>query len=1135
MPLQIHRAERADRLVDALAALLDDPLEDPFATEIVAVPTQGVERWLAQRLSHRLGATPGSGDGICAGIEFPSLRRLVARALGYGGDRSAESGDADPWRADRAVWALLAVVDDCRGEDWAALLWHYLRGPTAGDESATSGRRWRTARRLAELFARYAADRPAMIRHWAAGRDLDATGVPLPADRAWQAELWRRLRDRLGVASPPDRLAGALAALAADPAAVALPDRLSIFGATRLDTDHRAVIGVLAEHREVHLWLPHPSPALWDAMAAELTRQPVVLGPRAADPTAGLGRNRLLGYLGRDSRELQLALYAGPVTTDRHYPSPAALDRSAPTNLLQQLQRDLAADADPDPTPPPLRPSDRSVQVHACYGPDRQVEVLREVLVGLLADDPTLEPRDIVVMCPDIERFAPLISAAFGLDTDEDRAEHPGHRLRVRLADRALRQLNPLLAVLSRVLDLADARMTGSDVLDLAAFTPVARKFGFSEDDTERLRQLVRQSGVRWGLDSAHRAGYGMEAFGQNTWAAGLDRLLLGVAMDEDGDHFIGTALPLDDVDSSDVDLIGRLAELVRRLERYVDAATTRHDVPGWVGFGRDVIDGLTATTMSESWQINHAYAELARLGDADDQPDVTLTLAEVRALLGDTFRGRPSRANFRTGTLTMCTMHPMRSVPHRVVCLLGVDDGVFPRRPAPNGDDLMESAAWIGDRDPRSEDRQLLLDAVLAAEEHLVVIYGGADPRTGATRPPAVPIGALLDALDRTVASPDQRLVRDHLTRRHPLQPFDPVNFTLPIDHAATEEPFSFDRAALRGALVAVQPRRTPEPATGLVRLPPTDRDPAVAAIIDLTEIVRFFAHPARALLRTRGIWLGGGGEDDTGADQLAVELDGLASWAIGERLLERRLRGAELDQLRAAEWRRGSLPPQAFGNAALNQVLAGVAEVGELAQPFLTGDPVSRDVRVPVGEQWVAGTLQPLYPSDEPGLGTLLAVSYSRLAPKHRLASWLRLLALTAGCPEQRWRAVTIGRGARSILGPVDPDWALRVLADLVQLYGTGLDEPVPFAPRTSAEYALIRFRDQSVENLRPKIERVWEQERDEAWAAFLGPEPALDTLRAEPSRPAEERGTLVEPSRFGTLARRVFSPLLMKEDLT
>ncbi len=173
--------------------------------------------------------------------------------------------------------------------------------------------------------------------------------------------------------------------------------------------------------------------------------------------------------------------------------------------------------------------------MHATYGPDRQVEVLREVIVGLLDDDQTLEPRDIVVMCPDIERFAPLITAAFGLDAADDQAEHPGHRLRVRLADRSLRQLNPLLSVLSQVLDLAESRMTVSSVLDLAGYPPVARKFGFTEDDASRLASARDAGGRAVGSGRAHRRPYGLEGFGQNTWAAGLDRMLLGVAMDADG------------------------------------------------------------------------------------------------------------------------------------------------------------------------------------------------------------------------------------------------------------------------------------------------------------------------------------------------------------------------------------------------------------------------------------------------------------------------------------------------------------------------------------------------------------------------------------------------------------------------
>ena len=212
--------------------------------------------------------------------------------------------------------------------------------------------------------------------------------------------------------------------------------------------------------------------------------------------------HRLLAYLGRDARELQLSIAAAEADLIDEPVSPPAAP--PPDTLLGRLQSDIAADRAPRPAEERwlLPPDDRSIVLHASHGPDRQVEVLREVLVGLLADAPTLEPRDIVVMCPDIETFAPLIAAAFGLDTAETEAEHPGHRLRVRLADRSLRQLNPLLAVVSRLVTLADSRMPVSALLDLFASAPVAAKFRFTADDLDRLQDLLARAGVRWGLDA---------------------------------------------------------------------------------------------------------------------------------------------------------------------------------------------------------------------------------------------------------------------------------------------------------------------------------------------------------------------------------------------------------------------------------------------------------------------------------------------------------------------------------------------------------------------------------------------------------------------------------------------------------
>src|SRR5918997_2194924 len=224
MSLLIHRAERADHLVHALGALLSDPLPDPFATEVVSVPTPGVERWLSQRLAARLGTRPGGADGVCAAVDFCSPQRLVGRALAA---TDATADEDDPWRPDRVVWPLLRVIDESRDQPWARLLWAHLDG--------RSGRRWSVARHQAELFAGYAASRPAMLRAWSEHHDVDSAGRPLGPDRAWQAELWRRLRDVVGLPEPATRVAAAVHELQERPDAVQLPARLSGFGAPRPD------------------------------------------------------------------------------------------------------------------------------------------------------------------------------------------------------------------------------------------------------------------------------------------------------------------------------------------------------------------------------------------------------------------------------------------------------------------------------------------------------------------------------------------------------------------------------------------------------------------------------------------------------------------------------------------------------------------------------------------------------------------------------------------------------------------------------------------------------------------------------------------------------------------------------------
>ena len=521
--------------------------------------------------------------------------------------------------------------------------------------------------------------------------------------------------------------------------------------------------------------------------------------------------------------------------------------------------------------------------MHACHGPGRQVEVLRELLLHCFTADPTLEPRDVIILCPDVETFAPLILATFGLDAD---LPHPGSALRVRLADRSLRQTNPLLETIARLLELAGSRVTATQILDLAATGAVRRQFSFTDDDLERIRGWVATSGVRWGLNDITRSAFNLQTVPQNTWRTGLDRILLGVTTAEDTPVALRTALPLDDVDSGDIDLAGRLAELLDRVQDILDALDGEHPATHWTDTLLGALDSLTDTTRDDMWQLGQARRELAA---ATDGSTGTIRLPDVRAMLADRLRGRPTRASFRTGNLTVCTLVPMRAVPHRVVVLLGMDDGVFPRAGALDGEDVLGRDPCVGERDRTSEDRQLLLDAVVSAGERVIVLHTGADPVTGAQRPPAVPIGELLDTLE--VMTGDRRA---DLVTRHPLQPFDTAQFT-------GTTPTSFDPVNLAGALAASAPR-IPTPPRGVLPVRPGP--------VSLDDLASFVEHPVRAYLRQR-LQMTLPGEDDAVLDAPPIEMDALEQWAGGTRLLAAALAGIPLPDAVGAERLRGTLPP--------------------------------------------------------------------------------------------------------------------------------------------------------------------------------------------------------------------------------
>jgi exodeoxyribonuclease V gamma subunit len=1150
--LHVWRSERADGLLRPLATLLSNPPDDPFTPEVVAVPTAGIERWVTQELALRLGtAGEGATDGICANVDFPFPGAVVSRAL----EAAAGLGEyADRWRPDQLVWVLLALHD----ADPDA---HDRWGPAASHlRSADDGRRYAAARRVADLFDRYAVHRPDMVRAWATGDDVGPDLGPLAAGHRWQPALWRAAREAVGHPSTAERLADATARLAADEVELDLPARLSVFGLSALPSSYLEVLLAMAGPREVHLFLRHPSPDLWRRIEEVARTTPLRRVPRDDDPTADQARHPLLRSWGRDAREMQTVFAALDAPSATHVP----VDTDPPATLLSRIQADVRDDrppvgapvADTEDARPLLDPEDRSVQIHASHGRLRQVQVLRDAILHLLADDPTLEPRDIIVMCPDVESFAPYVDAVFGahvastgdlvVDDGQDR-----HRdtpaLRVRIADRSLRQTNPVLKVVAELLDLADDRLTGPQVFDLLGRTPVRRRFRFSDDDLARLETWIPELGIRWGLDADDRVRYDLGGLDVNTWRFGMRRLLVGVAVADEDLRLVADVVPFDDVEGSDVELAGRFAECIARLTTILTGLRAPRPLADWTRALADAADQLTLSPGRDAWQAVQLHRLLDALLDeaADAARTVELSLADLRSLLGDRLRGRPSRASHRTGDLTVSTLVPMRAVPHRVVCLLGMDDGSFPRRTVPDGDDLVDLQPFVGDRDARTEDRQLLLDALLAATDHLIVTYSGRDERTNEPLPPAVPVGELLDVVDATVRTGEvdaggrEVPARRRVLVEHPLQPFDRRNYA--PGALVADRPWSFDRVGLAGARAHAGPQTDPPPLLDRP-LEPRRED---GEVVDLGQLVRFLEHPVRFFLSER---LGVSLRAERGAteDGIPLDLTGLPKWGVGDRLLQALRRGHTREGWERVERARGTLPPEPLATAILDEVCPVVEQILDTADELYGGEPPRSEevlVRLGAGRRLV-GTVGGLH-------GEVLGhATYSSLKAKDRVAAYARLVALTAMHPEVPWRAVLVGRVSGSQakkkvevcqLDPLgaDPearaDEARKALERLIDLHDRGMTQPAPLYGQTSEEIVRQVRLGKGPWGASKCWETSWsryggKEDIDPCHVAVLGRVLTFDELMEAPPAPDEQGDGWVEcRERVVAWAHRLWDPIL------
>mgnify|MGYP000851854324 CR=1 FL=1 len=1037
--LRLTRGTDVRALASGLIAWLSGVDADPYEAPVVLTPGAGMQRWLSQQIAR--SGDPG-GEGICAGVRFEPLSRLESLVSGR------DPAD-DPWAPERLVWRILDLVE-ARTEGLEPLA-HHLAG---------SDQRYANASRVAFLLDRYARLRPGLLTAWSDAETPHELGLGFDT---WQPVLWRALHSCVPGPDPVRRREALLADLAAGRAALEAP-AIAVFCPRQLTAPDADLLASLAGRRPVDVWLRVTGPA---ASGHPLT---VRLGTRGAETDALLtARAASVVEVGTPPR---------------------------PTTLLRALQQDLALGR-PSAAREPAA-GDRSLRIHASHGPDRQAEVLREVLAGLFADDPTLEPRHVVVACPDPGALAPHLRAVFTSDDGHD--AHPGRTFRVQVVERGAAETNALYGLARDVAQLGTTRATAGQLLSLATHPFVARRFGFGDDDADRLGELVEHAAVRWGLNDVHRAAFGLDKVRQGTWQVGVQRLLLGEALSDDALASAGVIAPVDDVESSDVSLLGGLAEFVSRVSRLV-RRPERAPAARWIDHVRAIVDQLADVPFDESWQLAQLWSVLDLVQRRSGDSPAPLGPADALALLDAEFARRTGRPAYGDGSLVVCGLGSLAQVPHRVVCLVGLDERSFPRRGLADGDDLVAMDPRPGEPDPGRDDRQAVLDAVGAAEERLVIVYQGWSSHTLERRPAPAGVLEVIEAAGVTGGVPGESLVIDE-----PLQPFSPSLFGA--------EPRSFDRAALRAARALVSPRRPPAPGRYAVGHLPLSEP---ATMVEREQLRAFLTHPARYFLRERaGLTLG---EDQRPEEEIPLDLDSLALWQVGDRLLDRLLRGHGVQDAQHAEWLRGDLPPGNLGRRFLDGVTNTAVRVANDAAPFLEDEPGVQPIDLALDGIRLTGR------ATTRGDVTL-SVEYSKVAPRHLASAWVDALALTVTL-ERPVDAVLFGGGRRKRLSAPEPDVARAQLSTLAYLAIEGQSRILPMPPRVSQLWAECRARNTDPMADRNR-DRFWGWDRDQVWDAVLPPgsKPWDEIVDGEPWAQRGERTVL------GSLAELVWRPIVRAE---
>lgn len=1000
MPFAIHTSNRMELLVEALAETLKEPAGPVLSPETIVVQSRGMERWISMELAKKFGVWGNS--------RFPFPNKFVwdlFAATMPGVDTS------DLFESEFLTWRVMKQLEKMLDQPEFKELQRYLTGHSRGLKL------YQLAGKIADTFDQYTLYRGDVLEQWEAGLDT-----------CWQALLWKALVGEGGGkhrAAVKTEFLKRLANGQIDRSL--LPRRILMFGLSYMPLFHLEILAGIAPFVDVHVFSMSPCREYWgDIMSARQRAE-----QRECLPEEGNALLASLGTLGKSFGTM--ILDSGALFADEQ----EKYAESAGNTLLSTLQNSILnlVDADPE-NRIEIDPADRSLAVHSCHSPMREVEVLHDQLLDMFSTMEGLAPRDVLVMLPDIETYAPYISAVFSGGQD------PELRIPFTIADRSLGSQGRVGEALTAILALSGGRFTAPEVIDILTFDPVARAFGISADDGELIKGWLEETRIRWGMNEDHRALFGAPPYLEGSWMAGLERLVFGYAMSSEGDTLFDGLLPFDNLEGDAAVILGRFVTFVQSLHAVVRDLARPRTLAAWSIILRTLLQNFFKPADQDSREFIAIGRIVDVLENVENRTGFSgeIGLDVMRSWLQVHLDREGSGVGFLSGKVTFCAMLPMRSIPVRVVALLGMNDGAFPRQSRSPGFDIIPANPRPGDRSLRDEDRYLFLEALLSARERLYISYTGLSIRDNSIIPPSVLVSELLDFLDRGFQRGDGDFHKSLLTP-HRLQPFSPSYF-----NGADKELFSYsteNRSAAEGLVDS-------EKKTGRFFSGPLTEPDAVYRQVRVEDLLKFFQNPSAFIMRHR---LGIKPENHPAPleERETFELDKLEEYGVKRELLESVLRGKDAAELLPLVRARGILPPAGKGDKIFKllaeQVTGFAGQVKNAIGDQRYLPPLDLDLQI--GDFRIYGRLANILPDQ------LLRYRSAKLSARDQVKLWIEHLLLNS-CGDQRYPQTSrllMLDGVVAVQPLQDSSACLEVL---LNHYWQGLMLPLHFFPRSALAFA-------------------------------------------------------------------------------